>query len=133
MGEKRGESSSRQNKRGWEEDILFDREEIRDTAAHYSDISDVGEFEVFTIFVSNLHDQSVEIQVLAHRLPSRLGAVNVGTSFTVVAGAQEARTWSFEDVFLPHVLVKATYATAPTKGDLTVYCIKKRKGDGKAR
>jgi len=28
------------------------------------------------------------------------------------------------------VLVTAQYATAPTKGDLTVYCIKKRKGKG---
>jgi len=133
MGEKRGESSSKQNKRGWEEDVLFDREAIRDTAAHYSDISDVGEFEAFTIFVSNLHDQPVEIQVKAHRLSTRLGAVNVGAAFTVAAGDQDARTWSFEDVFLPYVLITATYATAPTKGDLTVSCIKKRKGDGQAR
>jgi len=122
-----GEPSSRSTKREWEEDVLFDREEIRDTAVHYSDISDVGEFEAFTIFVSNLHDQSVEIQVKAHRLPTRLGAVDVGVAFTVAAGDQDARTWSLEDVFLPYVLITATYATAPTKGDLTVYCIKKRK------
>jgi len=127
MGEKWSESSSKQNKRGWEEDVLFDRERIRDTAVYHSDISDVGEFEVFTIFVSNLHDQSVEIQVKAHRLPTRLGAVNVGPAFTVATGDQDAKTTSMQDVFLPYVLVTAQYAIAPTTGDLTVYCIKKRK------
>jgi len=71
--------------------------------------------------------------VKAHRLPTRLGAVDVGAAFTVAAGEQGARTWSFEDVFLPYVLITATYATAPTKGDLTAYCIKKRKGNGQTR
>jgi len=122
-----GESSNHPVKRAWEEDVLFDREVIRDIDVHYSDISDVGDFEVFTIFVSNLHDQPVDVQVKSHRLPSRLGAVNVGAAFTVAAGKQDARTVSAQDVFLPYVLVTAQYATAPTKGDLTVYCIKKRK------
>jgi len=122
-------ANSPQVQRAWKENILFDRFEIRDTLDHYSDISDVGDYEVFTIFVSNLHDHEADIQVMAHRLPSRLGAVNVGSSFPVAAGAQEAKTWSMEDVFLPYVLVKASYAVAPSKGDLTVYCIKKRKAN----
>jgi len=127
MGEKSGEPGSRSPKPGWEEDVLFDREVIRDTAVHYSDISDVGEWDVFTIFVSNLHDQPVDIQVKAHRLSSTLGAVNVGAVFTVAKGDQDARTVALEEMCLPYVQVTARYATAQTRGDLTVFCLKKRK------
>jgi len=108
---------------------LFIRHEIRDTLDHYSEICEWLNEEALTLFFSNTHDQALTIQVLGNKLPSRLGAISVGASFTLAANSQESRTLTLDTSgWLPYILVKAKAATAPTKGDLTVLALFKPAG-----
>jgi len=102
------------------------REPIRDTVVHISDIEEWLEQPALTIWISNACDQPVTVQVKGNRLPSRLGAVNVGSSFTMAADSQDARTLTPNTTgWLPYILVEVSYATAPTRGVLTVLAYKK--------
>jgi len=105
---------------------LLPEEPIRDTETHYSEVFEWLEEEAVTIWISNLCDQPVTVQVKGNVKPSSLGAVNVGASFTVAAGDQDARTLTSNTTgWLPYVLVEVSYATAPTAGVLTVHAYKK--------
>jgi len=103
---------------------LFQRFEIRDTLAHPSEICLWNEEPALTLWLSNTHDQDLTIQVYGNQVGSRLGAVPVGASFTLSAGSQESRTLTPDTSgWLPYILVEAKAATAPTKGDLSVYAL----------
>jgi len=105
---------------------LLPEEPVRDTQVHYTEVLEWIEEKAVTIWISNTCDQPVTVQVKGNRLPSRLGAVNVGASFTVAANGQDVRTLTPNTTgWLPYILVEVSYATAPTKGVLTVLAYKK--------
>jgi len=105
---------------------LFARFPIRDTLAHPSDFCEWNEELALTLWFSNTHDQDLTIQVYGNQVGSRLGAIPVGASFTLAAGKQESRTLTPDTSgWLPYILIEAKAATAPTKGDLTVYALLK--------
>jgi len=110
----------------YREETLFEGYEIRDTAEHPSEIIEWNEEEACTIWVSNTHDQDLIIQVKGNRLPSTLGSVNVGSSFTLSAGKQDSRTLTPNTSgWLPYIYITAKAATAPTKGAISAYALKR--------
>lgn len=104
---------------------VFTDEEIRDTNAHNSSISNVSRYKIITVYVDNDLNQSISIQVKANRANSTTGATNIGTPFSVAAtSGVEARTITPENEgFLPYIFVEATCSVSPASGDLNVYTI----------
>ena len=77
-----------------------------------------------SIFVDNGLDQAVTIQVKANRENAYAKSVNVGSSFSVPANSQDARSLSVETSgWLPYVTVSVQCEVAPTSGSLTIYRI----------
>jgi len=109
-----------------EEQVLFDAHEIRDTATHPSNITDMRDKKFLTIFVVNELDQSVSVQPMGNWRRMREHAVPIGTAFTVDAGKTKATTIDpTTEVWLPWFFCQATASVAPTKGTLTIRAIKK--------
>jgi len=80
-----------------------------------------------TIFVENSLDQDVTVQVKANRVKSTAGAINVGSSFTVTKGSNDARTLTPDTSgWLPYITVTAKCTTAPSTGKLTVWLVRAR-------
>jgi len=107
------------------EEKLFFEYEIRDTKTHTSDIFNVGEYSVYTVYITNRLDQAITIQVKANRTKETAGAVDVGSSFSVASNTEESRTFAAEDVFLPFVFITAVCSVAPISGSLSAYLLKK--------
>ena len=100
--------------------------EIRDTDPHDSDIADVRNFNIITIFVDNDLNQAVSVQVKGNRVNSITGAVNIGSAFTVAADDTESRTLTPDTSgWLPYIFVTVTASVAPTEDAINVYIIKK--------
>ena len=100
--------------------------EIRDTDPHDSDISDVRNFNIITIFVDNDLNQAVSVQVKGNRVNSVTGAVDIGSAFTVAADERESRTLTPDTSgWLPYTFVTVTASAAPTEDAINVYIIKK--------
>jgi len=116
-------------KRKWKEITILKPLVIRDTVTHLTDIVEIGDWDVYTIYVSNALDQDVEVQVKANRLTGFIGAVNVGAAFTVTAGSHDARTISSQDVFLPFLYCEVKALAVPTRGYVAIYLLLKRKGE----
>ena len=80
-----------------------------------------------TIFVENGLDQDVSIQVKGNREKSTAGAINVGSSFTVVKNSNDARTLTPDTSgWLPYITVTAKCSTSPSTGKLTVWLVRAR-------
>ena len=78
-----------------------------------------------TIFVENGLDQDVTVQVKGNRQSSTSGAINVGSSFTVSANSNDARTLTPDTSgWLPYLYVELQCNTAPSSGNITVYLVK---------
>ena len=78
-----------------------------------------------SIFVDNGLDQAVTIQVKANRENAYAKSVNVGSSFSVPANSQDARSLSVETSgWLPYIMVEVSCSVAPTSGSLTIYRIR---------
>ena len=78
-----------------------------------------------TIFVENGLDQDVAVQVKGNRQKSTTGAINVGSSFTVSANSNDARTLTPDTSgWLPYLYVELQCSTAPSSGNITVYLVK---------
>ena len=108
-----------------EERVMTDLE-IRDTDPHDSDISDVRNFNLITVFVDNGLDQDVSVQVKGNRVNSVTGAVNIGSALTVAADDRESRTLTPDTSgWLPYIFVTVTASVAPTEDAINVYIIKK--------
>jgi len=111
---------------------LFKDLEIRDIAVHISDVAAWHEPDVVTLWFSNTHDQDLTVQIKGNRLPSRLGAVNLGASFTLSAGSQLHRTLTPTTTdWLPFILITVVAAIAPNKGKLNVTTILKPGSQGR--
>ena len=108
------------------EERIMEDVEIRDTDPHDSDISDVQNFDIITIFVDNDLNQDVSVQVKGNRVNSVTGAVNIGSAFTVAADDRESRTLTPDTSgWLPYIFVTVTAPVAPTEDAINVYINKK--------
>jgi len=93
---------------------------ITNTLTHFSNIVDDIKFGIVTLHVANTLDQDVVIQMRGNILNSREGAIEMGTSFTVLSSNYAARTiTTVGDGWMPYVYFEATCATAPTSGNIT--------------
>lgn len=99
---------------------------ITDTAAHNSDISDVGRYTIGTFFVNNGLNQAVSAQIYGNITNSTTGAVTIGAAFTVATTDQESRTITSETAgWLPYIYIVITAAVAPASGSITVNLLAK--------
>lgn len=91
----------------------------------YVIVTDFPTSRVVTVFVDNSLDQDVVVQIKANRAQSLARAVNVGSPFTVPAGASDARTLTPETSgFLPYITVSLRCPAAPTTGSVTVFRVR---------
>ena len=94
--------------------------EIRNTSIHRSEIANDTTFSIVTLHVENTLDQTVTIQIKGNILSSLNGAVDMGSSFTVVPSDFEARTTIIaSDGWMPYIYFEASCATEPTSGNIT--------------
>jgi len=108
-----------------EQDALIAKE-IRDTALHRSEIIEIGDFDIITIWVNNELDQPVSVQVKGNFTHSYINAVNIGSAFTVSANSVEARNLSiYREVWLPYSFCEIVAAVAPTKGAIHIKYLKR--------
>jgi len=85
------------------------------------------ELRLISIYIDNGLNQDVTIQVKANREKAYDKSVNVGSSFTVSANSQDARTLSPETSgWLPYIMVEVNCSVAPTSGSLTVWLIRSK-------
>jgi len=106
-------------------DQVFEAKAIRDTSVYITDVSNCTGFPVITFFIINETDQDATIQLMANMESTSINAVNVGSSFTVSAGSSESRTLTPDTTgWLPFVMARVKFSTAPTKGTISVRVIK---------
>jgi len=85
------------------------------------------ELRLISIYIDNGLDQDVTIQVKANREKVYDKSVNVGSSFTVSANSQDARTLSPETSgWLPYIMVEVSCSVAPTSGSLTIWKLRSK-------
>lgn len=88
---------------------------------------EVRNLRLISIFVDNGLDQAVTVQVKANRESSYTKAIDTGSSFTVSANSQDARSLSVETSgWLPYIMVEVSCSVAPTSGSLTIYRLRSK-------
>ena len=81
--------------------------------------------EPVTVFISNSHDQAVNVQVVGCRDSACSDSVDIGSAITVPAGSKDARTLTPETSgWLPFITVRVWCTTAPTNGALNVWLVR---------
>jgi len=87
--------------------------------------SGLGARVIATVYVENGLDQPVAVQVLGAISDKPPATVPIGSSFTVSAGATDAKTLVPESSgWLPYITVSLTCFAAPTSGAVRVLLIK---------
>ena len=108
-----------------EQDALVSKE-IRDTAVHRTEIIEIGQFDIVTIWINNELDKDVTVQVKGNFTKTYVNAVNVGNSFTVAANSVEARNLSvYREAWLPFSFCEIVAVQPPTKGAIHVKYLKR--------
>jgi len=80
-----------------------------------------------TIYVDNGLDQDVTVQIKGNKDKSYTKSINVGSSFTVSANSQDARTLTPDTCgWLPYLTVEVSCSTAPSSGKLNIYRIRSK-------
>jgi len=103
------------------EDEVITALAIRDTTAHISSVSDNRGAIPKTIVIYNDTDENFTIQLQGDRDSAFDMAMNIGSSFVVVAGTHDYATITD---YLPYLRVSVIAGTAPTTGDLSVYILR---------
>jgi hypothetical protein len=81
--------------------------------------------EPVTVFISNSHDQAVDVQVVGCRDPGCIDSVDVGSAITVPAGSKDARTLTPDTSgWLPFITVRVWCTVAPTSGVLDIWLVR---------
>jgi len=108
-----------------EQDALVAKE-IRDLALHRTEIVDIRDSDIVTIFVNNELDKAVNVQVKGNFTPTYVNSVSVGSAFTVEANSVEARNLSvFREAWLPFSFCEIVAKEVPTKGSIYVKYLKR--------
>jgi len=107
------------------DEILHDYP-LRDTDTHTTEISDVGDYDIFSVYVTNELDADVTVTVYGNREPRKSQSARIGESFTVKANDVESRNVSvYSETWTQYVYCTFKASTAPTKGLLHIYVIKR--------
>jgi hypothetical protein len=101
------------------EQLAFDAEAIRDTSDHWSILLDNRGYRLKTIIIENGLNQQATFECWASRNSDFSNSFIVGSSWNVAASTD---TYETSDSYFPYMKIKATCATAPTTGSLTVVC-----------
>ena len=101
-------------------ETLFNVVEIRDTSSHTGVMQNLHDFQLKTIIIENNHNQAVTLQCRASAHDDFSASFDVGPSFEVPANTVTYQTC---DSFFPFMNLVASYATAPTSGNLTVHFV----------
>ncbi|MCC6050479.1 MAG: hypothetical protein LM580_07215 [Thermofilum sp.] len=81
--------------------------------------------KIVTVYVENSLNQPVTVQILGAVSSSPSSTVPIGSSFTVSAGAADAKTLVPESSgWLPYITVSLACSTAPTSGAVRVLLIR---------
>jgi len=103
-------------------DEVFSAKAIRDTSNHDSTVSNNTKFAPKTVFIENGLNQTVTFQMQGAIKEDFIVFVNIGGTFNVTATTNDYQTTG--DYF-PFVRARASCATAPTTGALTVSILKR--------
>lgn len=96
----------------------FNAEEIRDTNDHDSVIVYNGEFVVKSLIIENDHDQEVTLQCWGSAHSDFSSPYPIGNSWTQSANSNDFQSCG---TYHPYWKIRASYAVAPTSGNLTVH------------
>ncbi|MCC6049147.1 MAG: hypothetical protein LM580_00470 [Thermofilum sp.] len=81
--------------------------------------------KIVTVYVENGLDQPVTVQILGAASSSPSVTVPIGSSFTVPAGAADAKTLVPESSgWLPYITVSLSCSTAPSSGAVKVLLVR---------
>jgi hypothetical protein len=81
--------------------------------------------KIVTVYVENSLDQPVTVQILGATSNSPSATVPIGSSFTVSAGAADAKTLVPESSgWLPYITVSLACSTAPSSGTVKVLLVR---------
>ena len=105
------------------EDVVMTASAIRDTADHYSSVSDNRGFIPKTIIVYNDTDQTITIPVEGDRDEDFDQEMLIGDEFTIPAGDHDYVTLSD---YLPFLRIKVSFTSAPTTGDVSGFIMRTR-------
>ena len=100
---------------------------LRDTLTHETDLAEIGDYDVASIFVRNELDQPVRVTPYGNMHETKMNAVALAGESTVEAGKSEAVNLSvYTGAWLPfsHCTFKAD--AAPTKGALHITYLLRR-------
>ena len=101
------------------EDNVLKSFELRDAEMHFSDVAEVGDYNIFLVLIRNELDKTINIQVLGNSVASSLGAAVLTPTFTVAAGEVAGKTLSvYAGEWVPYACLKYWASEAPTKGYL---------------
>jgi hypothetical protein len=103
------------------EEKLIDALSIRDTSDHTSIKSEIKGYIPKSIIIHNGLNQQVTIQVEGSIDDTFSNPLTVGNSFNIPANTDDYETLTD---YIPFLRIKASCATAPTTGALTLYLAK---------
>ena len=106
------------------EDEVISALAIRDTADHTSTVSDSRGAIPKTVVIYNETDEDIQVQLQGDRDEDFDEAMNIGTSFTVIASTHDYATISD---YMPYLRVVITAGTAPTTGTVSAYLLRVRR------
>lgn len=110
------------------EDLILSNYALRDTMPHETDLADVGDYDIATIYVTNMLDKPVTVQVYGSHLASTIKSARIGAAFKVAAGDVEARSISvYSETWTQYMYCVFQAEEAPTLGALSVL-VQKRVG-----
>ena len=107
------------------ENTPFDGEEIRDTNDHSSDVVYNGDFLTKTLVVENDHNQEGTFLCEGSARSDFSKPYDIGTEWTVAANTTIYQTC---ESYHKYWRITASYATAPTTGDLTIHILGVKNG-----
>ena len=98
--------------------VLFDREKIRDTSAHYPRLLiSLADADAWGFEVKNYHNQEATAELIGGGVNNPAAAGLLGSSATIAANTREPIA---TDIWFPWLGLRVTYATVPTTGELEV-------------
>lgn len=108
-----------------EEDAMVN-EEIRDMVVHRSKIISLAPHDIVTIFIRNELDQDITVQVKGNWAETHLGAVDIGSSFTVPSNDVAAYNLSvYRETWLPFSFCEVKANALPSKGAVHIKYLKR--------
>jgi len=121
------ETTEEKKEKGSVEEIgVMVDERIRDIEVHRTEITDVHDYDIVTLYVYNGLDKTIQVQLKGNKIASYINPVNVGDPFTVPPNSSVAKNLSiYTAVWLPYSFCEVKALEVPTSGAVTIKYIKR--------